>query len=103
LKLRRRGSGKIEARLFNQFGAEAASFVAFALDVHLRLPGNRNCHVLRRADLPCPVKPRRRDADDRKRNVVEVDLLADYARVATEPPLPVTIANIPRSITTLHL
>src|SRR5262249_20650274 len=64
-----------------------------AVDIDLRLPRDRDRHVLRRAGLSRPVKPRRRDADDRERNVVETDLLANDCRIAAEPSLPVTITK----------
>src|ERR1044072_5906733 len=55
----------------------------------LRLPRDRYGNVRRAADLHCPVKALRRDADDRESDAVKVDLPAHYPGVAPRAHLPV--------------
>jgi len=62
---------------------------AFAVYIQVRFPGNWNCHVLRRSGLHRTFKTWRRDADDRERDIVEIDLFADDRRIAVEALLPV--------------
>ena len=66
---------------------------AFAVYIQVRFPGNWNCHVLRRSGLHRTFKTWRRDADDRERDVVEIDLFADNLLIAAEALLPIAIAD----------
>ncbi len=73
--------------------ARAIHIRAFAVCIHLRLRGNRDCHILRRANPHCAFKARWRDTNDREGDVVQIDLLADDVCIAAEALLPVPMTQ----------
>src|SRR5215475_9637246 len=66
---------------------------ALRITIELWFHRQRECHALRRPDLPWAGKAWWRHADHRERAIIEIDLFAHDSRIAAEAFLPVAIAQ----------